>query len=131
MAATPTSQSMEAGWSSTGVIVDAIEVIDGMANSAMPVPLAAKFCKVIDWGRPIFAGYTMERSEIINKFGTAIGDGKFNIPQERVATFNLAINTLRGEPTAMLPAALMFNETDFGAFMLTPMQYLKIKLFIK
>jgi len=122
---------MEAGWTSTGAIADAIEAIESMANSAMPLALAAKFCKLYDWSRPIFAGYTMERSEIINKFGTSVGEGKFNIPQERVAAFNLAMINLRSEPTAMLPAALMFSEADFGTFLLTPTQYLKIKLFIK
>lgn len=119
------------GWIATGILVEAIEAIDGLGSTPMPVALASKVCKIINWGRPIHSGFLAARNDIIHRYGTSVGEGKFNIPADRVGLFNAAICAIQFEPTAELPSEYILSLDDFSDLKLTPSQYSRIRLFIK
>jgi hypothetical protein len=136
-AATPTAAGVAAasaalvGWITTGALVDAIEVLDSLGNTPMPALVAAKVCNIIHWARSVHVGYTAERNEIIGRYGTSVGDGKYNIPAEKVNLFNAAIRNLQGEQTAPLPSEYALTLAELVDIKLTPGQYSRMQMFIK
>jgi len=114
----------------TGVLVEAIEGIDALGTTAMPARTAAKICRIINWGRPLHAGYTAERNEIVNRYGISMGEGKFNIPQEKVQVFNNAMRRMQTELTAPLPSDLALTLDDLSGFSISPAQISRIMLFV-
>ena len=118
-------------WIMTGALVDAIEGLDSLGSMPMPVPTAAKVCKIINWARPVHKGYMDDRNEIVNRYGTSAGDGKYTVPAEKVNLFNTAMRGIQGAETAPLPSELILTMTDLADIRLTPSQYAKISLFVK
>lgn len=119
------------GWIATGTLVESIEAIDSLGSTPMPVTLASKICKIINWGRPLHSGFSAARNDIVNRYGTNVGEGKFNIPADRAGAFNAAMRAIQIEPTAELPSEYILSLNDFSDLKLTPSQYARIRLFIK
>jgi len=130
-ATTPISTGAAPVWIMTGALVDAIEGLDSLGTMPMPVPTAAKVCKIINWARPVHKGYMDDRNEIVNRYGTSAGDGKYTVPAEKVNLFNTAMRSIQGAETAPLPTELILTMTDLADIRLTPSQYAKISLFVK
>jgi hypothetical protein len=118
-------------WILTGTLIDALEGLDSLGSMPMPVPTAAKVCKIINWARPVHKGYTDERNEIVSRFGTNAGEGKFNIPAEKVQQYNNAMRSLQTTETASPPSEFILTMSDFSDVRLTPSQYARIQLFVK
>ena len=118
-------------WILTGNLVDALEGLDALGGMPMPVPAAAKICKIINWARPVQKGYADERNEIVSRFGTSAGDGKFNIAAEKVQQFNNAMRSIQCVETAGLPSEYILTMADLVDVRLTPSQYARIQLFVR
>ena len=135
-ATTPVSAPVAApvaapAWIMTGALIDAVEGLDSLGSMPMPVPIAAKICKIINWTRPVHKGFMDDRNEIVNRYGTSAGDGKYTVPAEKVNLFNTAMRSIQSAETAPLPTELILTMTDLADIRLTPSQYAKISLFVK
>jgi len=128
---TTTPAAAAVGWITTGALVDAIDVLDTLGNTPMLTSVAAKVCTIINWARAVHVGYTSERNEIVSRYGTSAGDGKYNIPAEKVLLFNTAMRNLQGEQTAPLPSEYALTMADLVDIKLTPTQYARVQIFIK
>jgi hypothetical protein len=118
-------------WVPTGVLVEALDGLDALGNMPMPIPAAAKICKILNWARPVHKGFTDERNEILNRYGTSLGEGKYNIPAEKVQLYNSAMRGIQAAETAGLPSEYALTAADLSDVRLTPSQYARIQLFMR
>lgn len=129
--ARPAVAEIPSGMIPTGALIDAADALESLTGQQMAAPVAARIIKLIKWAAPAVAGYQSERNEIVQRFGVATGDGRFNIAPENVAPYNAALSGLRGEPTAPPPASLQLQISAMADTQITPALLSKLDAFVR
>lgn len=112
-----------------GRVCDAFEAMATIANETLLATTSIKIVKLSKWVEPLFNELASVKVREATRLGTAITDGKYAIPAEKVDEFNAIIAPI-ADRIVVVPPQFKLTSTELEGAKASPTTINRMKWFL-